>query len=374
MSDKRAFWLAGGLILLSIHAYISLRIYSTVGTGWAGALWLAWSISIMTLLYITRRTDTINNGRQKKWSDRLGGTWPLFAFYVFVALAAMDSLRWLTGIGLSPTRELAAAFAAGAVILTFGIRQANIIQTINIEFSTRKLPEGVDRLRIVQLSDMHLGPYNGILLLAQILRRVREVNPDAVVITGDLVDGDLTGRNRERAMLRRIKPKYGVYAVPGNHEYYHDIGEAVSFMESAGIRVLRGGCAEAGGIIIAGADDHDHLEKAEWGLSKSEALLLSIPQEDRGKFILFLRHRPVIEPGTDGLFDLQLSGHTHGGQLLPMLSSRHKISGRSRGVKRLKNGSSLYVSNGAGYVGPPVRFFAPPEITVFDLVRENGKA
>lgn len=372
MSDKKEFWAGVGLVLLAMHVYVYLRIRAVVDMGWLSGLWLVWSVAIMTLPFFTRQTDRINNGARKKWSDRLGGTWQLYAFYVFVVLGVLDLLNWFTGIRLSPLPELLAALAVSAVILVFGIRQANIIQTIKIDIFTGKLPQETDRLRIVQLSDLHLGPFTGVLLLRQIMRRIREAEPDIVVITGDLADGKLKGRKRELAMLRRIKPKYGVFAVPGNHDYYDDIVETVAFMQAAGIRVLRGETVGAGGIIIAGADDLDHLEKAEWGLSKSETMLLSIPGGNRDKFVLLLRHRPVVEPGTVGLFDLQLSGHTHGGQLLPMLSSRHKIAGRSRGIKQL-GGGGLYVSNGAGHVGPPVRFFAPPEITVFDLVRKDDE-
>lgn len=358
-------------MLLAMHAYVYLRIRAAVDRGWLSALWLVWSITVMTLPFFTRRTERINNARQKKWSDRLGCTWSIFALYVFVVLGAMDLLHWFTGVGLSPLPEIFVSFAASAAILFFGVRQANTVVTIKIKVLTRKLPEGMDRMRIVQLSDLHFGPFTGVLQLQRIMRRVRETEPDMVVITGDIVDGKLKGRSQELAMLRRIKPKYGVFAVPGNHDYYDDIGEAIAFMEAAGIRVLRSEAVESGGIIIAGADDQDHIEKAKWGLSKSETMLLTIPGGNMKKFVLLLRHRPVVEPGTVGLFDLQLSGHTHGGQLLPMLSSRHKISGRSRGIKRLGGGSGLYVSNGAGYVGPPVRFFAPPEITIFDLVRKD---
>lgn len=356
-----------------MHLYIYLRISATFGIGWISALWLAWSLIVMTLPFITRKTKKINSAVQKKWSDRLGGTWSLYAFYVFIIIAAMDMLRKFTGIGLPFGYDLLAAFVSAAAVLIFGIRQANIIQTVLIKVPTSKLAENVDKLRIVQLSDLHLGPFTGVLLLAQILRRVREADPDLVVITGDLADGVLVGRKREIAMLRRIKPKYGIYAVPGNHDYYDNIDGTVAFMKAAGITILRGELAETCGIIIAGADDRDHIEKADWGLSKSETLLLSIPKEKRGKFVLLLRHRPFVEIGTIGHFDLQLSGHTHGGQLLPMLSSRHIISGRSRGLKKLKGGGALYISNGAGYVGPPVRFMAPPEITIFDLEREHGE-
>jgi len=103
-------------------------------------------------------------------------------------------------------------------------------------------------------------------------------------------------------------------------------------------------------------------------MSKSEELMESLTEREREKFVILLRHRPKIEAVTIGLFDLQLSGHTHGGQLFSLPSSRHKIPGRPKGLLALGRGSSLYVSNGAGFVGPPMRFFAPAEIVVFDLI------
>ena len=224
----------------------------------------------------------------------------------------------------------------------------------------------------MQLTDLHLGPSSGAFLLARVLRRVREAKPDMVVVTGDVTDGSLEGRRRETAMFRRLKPKYGVFAVTGNHDFYDDIEESLKFMRMSGMTVLRGEAAEAGGIVVEGVDDSDHLAEDKWGLTRSETLIVNTKSRFRDKFILLLRHRPVVEIGTEGFFDLQLSGHTHGGQVFPMFSSRLFVRGHSRGLKKLKRGSLLYTSNGAGYVGPPVRLLAPPEIVVIDIVRKEG--
>ncbi|MDL2298195.1 metallophosphoesterase [Synergistaceae bacterium OttesenSCG-928-D05] len=373
MSDKYIFWIGCGLALLGMHVYIYFRIREALGPGWISSIWLGWSLAMMELPFLTRRTERIRSGRKKKWTDRLGGIWALLILYTFLFLVLQDVLHWLTGIGLGVGYDLILAFILGAAALCFGVRQANNVQVIKLELRTEKKFESENgRLRILHLTDLHLGPFTGILLLKQIMRKVREAKPDLVVVTGDLVDGDLVGRSREKAMFRRVKPKYGFFAVPGNHDYYYDIDKAVEFMESSGINVLRNEFVETGGMIVAGADDQDHLTEADWGLSKSETLLLSVPRADQDKFTLFLRHRPVVELGAIGHFDLQLSGHTHGGQLLPTLSSRHIFAGRSRGFKKIKGGGLLYISNGAGFVGPPVRFLAPPEITVIDLVKADG--
>ena len=370
-SEHPILWVISGAAVIFMHIFIYARIAAAAGGKMISLAWLIWSILMMLVLYVSRRTERISSDEGRKWTDRVGGVWMFFVLITFLSFLLIDLIQYFTSFKLSGASELSAAFVMGLAVTGMGIKQANTVQKTMIRVSTSKLPEGCKRLRIVQLTDLHLGPFVGLPLLAQILRKVREAAPDIVVVTGDLADGKLAGRRREISMLKRIKPRFGMYAVPGNHDYYDDIDEAVFFMESAGMKVLRTEAAETGGIIIAGADDRDHLVKGQWNLSRSETLVLSYEREQRDKFLLLLRHRPIVEKGTEGHFDLQLSGHTHGGQLFPLISSRHRIAGYTRGLKKLKCGGCLYVSNGAGFVGPPVRLFAPPEIAVIDLVRSD---
>ncbi|MFA7207895.1 MAG: metallophosphoesterase [Synergistaceae bacterium] len=372
-SDHPLIWVIFGSAVLFIHIFIFFKISEAAVDGLLSFVWLALSTFMMFLLFVSRRTKRISSAAGRKWTDRVSGVWMLFVLFTFFFLLLIGFVKKMTDLPLSSGAVLSVSFFLSLLLLGMGIKQANTVQTTVIKVPTSKLPQGCERLRIVQLTDLHLGPFVGLPLLAQILRKVRDVDPDIVVVTGDLADGRLTGRKREIGMLRRIRPRYGMYAVPGNHDYYDDIDEAVFFMESGGMKVLRTEAVEAGGIIIAGADDKDHLIKQQWNLSRSETMVLSHEKEQREKFLLLLRHRPIVEKGTEGHFDLQLSGHTHGGQLFPLLSSRHRIPGYARGLKKLKCGGFLYVSNGAGFVGPPVRLLAPPEIAVIDLVRENER-
>ena len=372
-SDHPLIWVIFGSAVLFIHIFIFFKIAEAAVDGLLSFVWLALSTFMMFLLCVSRRTKRISSAAGRKWTDRVSGVWMLFVLFTFFFLLLIGFVKKMTDLPLSSGAVLFVSFFLSLLLLGMGIKQANTVQTTVIKVPTSKLPQGCERLRIVQLTDLHLGPFVGLPLLAQILRKVRDVDPDIVVVTGDLADGRLTGRKREIGMLRRIRPRYGMYAVPGNHDYYDDIDEAVFFMESGGMKVLRTEAVEAGGIIIAGADDKDHLIKQQWNLSRSETMVLSHEKEQREKFLLLLRHRPIVEKGTEGHFDLQLSGHTHGGQLFPLLSSRHRIPGYARGLKKLKCGGFLYVSNGAGFVGPPVRLLAPPEIAVIDLVRENER-
>lgn len=173
--------------------------------------------------------------------------------------------------------------------------------------------------------------------------------------------GKLTGRKREIAMLKRIKLRLGIYAVPGNHDYYDDIDEAVFFMESAGMKVLRSEAAEAGGILIVGADDKDHLIREQWNLSRSETLVLSYEREQREKFLLLLTPSDSRKGHGVPARPSALRTYTRRADLPSDLFQAQDTGISQRTQKNSKCGGFIYVSNGAGFVGPPIRLLAPPE-------------
>lgn len=167
-------------------------------------------------------------------------------------------------------------------------------------------------------------------------------------------------------MLSEVQTKYGKFGVTGNHEFYAGLPQALGCSEKAGLRMLRGEALSVEGLInIAGVDD-----PAGRYFGQSEAVqesdLLSSLSSDR--FTLFLKHRPVISKESLGLFDLQLSGHTHKGQIFPFSLLTGLYYPVDSGLAVLAKGSHLYVSRGAGTWGPPIRFLSPPEVTVIDLL------
>lgn len=377
-SERGAFWGLCAAMLAAVVVYIYMKIFAEGGFhAAAGAVWVAFCAAAAVMSFAARRTNLLSRSpRLRLFADWTGGLWLVFvmwSFSIFIIMTAADGLLGLgmTG-GAGAARALAASSAVAACVVAAGVYSALHPAPTFIQIETDKLPPDAGKLRIVQLTDLHLGPSSGAFLLARVLRRVRSAKPDMVVVTGDVTDGSLEGRRRETAMFRRIKPRYGFFAVTGNHDFYDDIEGSLKFMRASGMRVLRGEAVEAGGIVVEGVDDHDHVMEDKWGLTRSETLIVNTKSRFGDKFILLLRHRPVVEIGTEGFFDLQLSGHTHGGQVFPMFSSRLFVRGHSRGLKKLRRGSLLYTSNGAGYVGPPVRLLAPPEIVVIDIVRKEG--
>lgn len=205
--------------------------------------------------------------------------------------------------------------------------------------------------------------------LRRILSEVKKADPDILVSTGDLVDGQIDNLEKLAEPFQKINPRYGKFAITGNHEFYAGLDQALSFAEKSGFRILRGEAVTAAGLVnIAGVDDP---QVKTYGLFKGRSekeLLSELPHE---KFTLLLKHRPLVDKNALGLFDLQLSGHVHKGQIFPFSIITGLYYPTQAGLAKLSSNSQLYVSRGSGTWGPPIRFLSPPEITVIDLIHEN---
>ena len=163
---------------------------------------------------------------------------------------------------------------------------------------------------------------------------------------------------------------YGKFAVTGNHEFYVGIERSLEFTRKAGFKILREEAVIIPGIItIAGIDD-EAVRGWQKGENKSEQdLCLHI---DKSQYTVLLKHRPVPYTGSLCVYDLQLSGHTHKGQIFPFYLITKLFFSQYAGFYQLNNNSALYVSRGTGTWGPPIRFLAPPEVTIIDIVRSNA--
>jgi predicted MPP superfamily phosphohydrolase len=170
------------------------------------------------------------------------------------------------------------------------------------------------------------------------------------------------------AMLKELSVKHGKFAITGNHEYYAGLRRSLDFIEKAGFTLLRG---EATPLLpwmsIAGVDDPAGGGGGNPLARMDKEILAPIPKD---RFSLFLKHRPYVAEPALGLFDLQLSGHTHKGQIFPFTLIIKSLFPIDAGRLNLPDGSTLYVSRGSGTWGPPIRFLSPPEVTVIDLVPE----
>ena len=307
----------------------------------------------------------------------VGFSWMGFIFLFFCTGLAEDLYRLsvmgigkLSGAGGSWILSRRSAFfivlLLSAAFTVYGSVDAWRIRTEHVVIHTPKIPPGTERLRIVQISDVHLGLIVREGRLRRIVDAVRSAGPDLLICSGDLVDGQMENQKELAAMLRDVDVKHGKFAITGNHEYYAGIRRALGFTEKAGFTILRGEVTTClDWMSIAGLDDPAGRGNEGWKEVSEKEILSRIP---KNHFALLLKHRPYLDEPSLGLFDLQLSGHTHKGQIFPFTLIIKLLYPMDGGRLDLSNGSTLYVSRGSGTWGPPIRFLVPPEVTVIDLV------
>ena len=342
-------------------------------------IFFATCLLIMVLApFIVRLSERAGHEYIARFMAYAGYTWMAFLFLFFSLSILIDVCRLvLYLVGLISQRDFSRLTTAYRLFflvsivcslsaVVYGYFEARDIRTVTIVIRTEKIPKEAGGLKIAQISDVHIGLIVGEERLKKILNVVKKENPDILVSTGDLVDGQLDHLDGLAELFREINPRYGKFAVTGNHEFYAGIRNAVDFTEKAGFRMLRGeGLTILGLMNIVGVDD---IAGKTAGIYKdiSEKVLLSgFPSE---KFTLLLKHRPVVEKDVVGLFDLQLSGHTHKGQIFPFRYLTKLFFPTYTGYFSFGSNSRMYASRGSGTWGPPIRFLTPPEVTVIELV------
>jgi len=362
------------------HVYAFFRARSALGFGAGGGLALAAFMLAMTFAPILIRTaERYGFELAARMLAYLAYLWMAALFFYFgisllfdiiglitrlVALiASSDASSWLVPV---KTAFLASVLLSLSICV-YGYFEARDIRTERLTIATAKLPTGIDRLTLVQISDMHLGLINRAEQLDSVLRLVKAAQPDILVVTGDLVDAQINHLTGLAEMFREITPQHGKFAIMGNHEYYAGSDKSLEFMTASGFTVLRNESFTKGPIVFVGADDIAGVQLKRHSPVPEQMLFAGLPRE---KFTILLKHQPFINEASLGLFDLQLSGHTHKGQLFPFTWLTLLSYPLNAGRHDLGKGSLLYVNRGAGTWGPPIRFLAPPEITVIELVRK----
>ncbi|HTF12351.1 MAG TPA: metallophosphoesterase [Asanoa sp.] len=260
-----------------------------------------------------------------------------------------------------------AGLTAGG-ITAYGTRTALGAPRLDrVQITLAKLPRAMDGFRIATVSDIHLGPLAGRAHTERIVAAVNRTNADLVAVVGDLVDGSVLELGAAAAPLRGLQSRHGSFFVTGNHEYYSGAEEWLAEVERLGIRTLRNErqlITGAGGAFdLAGVND-----VAGEGTSTGGP---DIPGALRGRDdtipVVLLAHQPVqVHDAAEQHVDLQLSGHTHGGQMVPFNLLVKLDQPIVRGYARFGD-TQLYVTNGAGFWGPPVRVGAPPQVTLVEL-------
>jgi predicted MPP superfamily phosphohydrolase len=249
----------------------------------------------------------------------------------------------------------------------YGLVQARVPTTPLVRAPVRGLDPRLSGYRLVQLSDVHIGPTVGRSFVERLVQQANAQDPDAIVITGDLVDGTVDELRDAAAPLAGLRARDGVFFVTGNHEYYSGAPQWVSHLRTLGIQVLRNERVtierDGASFDLVGVDDLFGSMVPGHGIDLDEALA----GRDPSRPAVLLAHQPTVvrEAAKRGVA-LQLSGHTHGGQLFPFTFLVGLVQPWMSGLHEVGD-TTLYVHRGTGYWGPPMRVGAPGEIARIEL-------
>lgn len=368
-------------IAVGAHLYLAQRL--ALAPGWApgvraallGALALGF-VALLTQAFVRRRS-----GRALTALAWTAYTWLGLAFLLLVGTAASDLALGLLGVaapaGTTDTHAVARAQAfvvglAGLGLAGVALRRGLAPPALRrIEVPLARWPRALDGFRVVQLSDVHLGPLLDRRFAASLAARVNALAPDLVVVTGDLVDGGVGRIGAEVEPFGALRARHGVFFVTGNHDYYSGADDWVARMTGLGWRALRNARVaierDGAGFDLAGVDDHHGALVDPGG---GEDLARALEGRDPERPVVLLAHDPAtFRRASRRGVDLQLSGHTHGGQIWPFRWAVRLTVPWVAGLYR-EGASALYVSCGTGFWGPPMRLGAPAEIT--ELVLRAG--
>ena len=377
---RRAFFTVATLLAL-LHIYIGLRLVPAMALGAAGT---AVAIFLLAALWLLVPTGLFASSLKRfRWAEQL--TWAgLLAMGFFSSLLVLTVLRdaalLMVAAAGAGSAAVARASAIGVPLLALAVTLVGLVnarrvaRVVEVEVPIAGLPAAFHGYSIVQISDIHVGPTIKRGYLNAIVARVNALQPDAIAITGDLVDGSVQRLGIHTAPLANLSARDGTFFVTGNHEYYSGANEWIVELRRLGLTVLvnqhvvreRGGDA----LMIAGVADFTAHHYDESHRSDPHAAAAGAPANVRARVLL--AHQPrSAEAAADAGFDLQLSGHTHGGQFFPWNLFVPLQQPYTAGLNRLRS-LWVYTSRGTGYWGPPKRFGAPSEITRVILVRAGA--
>ena len=394
-----------------LHGYLWWRLVRGTTRPGRARRRLTWLTVLLALLpaaaVLTRRDLSLTAQAPLAW---VGFTWLGIAFYAFLALLALEPVRWLLhrrARSRAPAREpvpvresvpagapaaepdppselppdpgrrlfIARSLAVTAGVAALGtagtgVHLANSAPVVRrVPVTLPRLDPALDGLRIVTFSDGHLSATYGGRRFERLVETVNAQRPDVVAIVGDLVDGEVDELRGEAAPLADLVSEQGVFFVTGNHEYFVDTEAWLRHLPTLGVRVLRnervpvrrGGAS----VDLAGIDDRTAAGSGVPGHAAD--LDAALDGRDDATPVVLLAHQPfMVDQARAAGVDLQLSGHTHGGQLWPFDYAIRLDQPAVEGLSR-HGDTQLYVTAGAGYWGPPMRVGARPEVTVVEL-------
>jgi predicted MPP superfamily phosphohydrolase len=378
MPVRRAFlnplWL-----IVSLPGYIGLRLLPALSIGAAGlSLGIALLTAACVFIPLSIRVRSMKNRRIADAVAWVGFVAMGFLSSLFVltllrdvfllAVALLEGARYASSLS-TPSAQWALALSALSTLagLVIARRRPGVVE---IDIPVAHLPKALHGFSIVQISDVHVGPTIKRGFVEAIVLRVNALKADMIAVTGDLVDGSVAQLAPHTAPLGRLSARHGAFFVTGNHEYYSGERAWTEEITRLGMTVLKNRHVvlehDGASLVLAGVTDYGahHYDPAQ--RSDPSAALRGAPAGAGAKVLL--AHQPSSAPAAaDAGFDVQLSGHTHGGQFWPWNLFVRFFQPFTSGLHRLRD-MRVYISRGTGYWGPPNRFGVPSEITRIRLV------
>jgi predicted MPP superfamily phosphohydrolase len=360
------------LVLALLHAYIGVRLLPNLGLAAqaAGVAMLAASLGLMPKGFYLRE-------RAGPWAALVPWTAMGFFSWLLVLTLGRDLTLVIASLALSaPDREMWSRVSALGVLVATPLITAigffmarRVAPVVRVNVPLEGLPAGLEGFTIAQISDIHVGTTIKRGFVQAIVNRVNRLGADMVAITGDVVDGSVADLAEHTAPLAGLESRHGTYVVTGNHEYYSGAPAWIRELRRLGTRVLLNEHVvlehDGARLTVAGVTDYSahHFDASQ----RSDPRAAAAGAPDGVKVLL--AHQPrTADSAEQAGYDLQLSGHTHGGQFWPWNLFVRLQQPFTAGLNRLGH-MWVYINRGTGYWGPPMRFGIPSEITLIRLVR-----
>ncbi len=367
----------------SVNYYIFVRGVQAIPPG---AQWRRAYVAVFLLLSLS---VVVGRLLERAWASPVsevlvwtGSLWLGAMVYFFLAVLALDIVRLVNAIEpfyplwlrehYQGAKQVLGLAVCGAVLITViaGYLNASTPRIRNLSLRIPKRADGVQSIRIAVASDIHLGTIIGNRRIRRIVEKINSLNADLVLLPGDIVDEDIGAVMRENLgeALKSIRSKHGIVAITGNHEYIGGIDAACDYLTKHGVTMLRDRVMRVnGGVYLVGREDRSADYTRGMKRRPLKDLMSGV---DRSYPVILLDHQPFrLDEGARNGADLQLSGHTHHGQLWPFNHITSAIYEVSWGYRQVGQ-THVYVSSGVGTWGPPMRIGNQPEILNLTLTFE----
>lgn len=378
LTQQLLFWGIAFSIYGLINFYIIRRALLAVPESYK-SLFIITSVIIILSFIAGRFLERLSVNFISNTLIWIGSFWIAFMFYFFLVLVVIDLLRLINLIipffpafvthNIEKTKRITALIVLILVTVTVvgGYINTKVIITKTYKMGIHKNAGELKSLNVAMASDIHLGTIIGKSFLNKLVTEINKLNPDIILLAGDIIDEDLAAviKNNVGEELIRLKSKYGVYAITGNHEYIGGVEEAYRYLIAHGVNVLRDEKIKIdNAFYVVGREDRSIRQFAGKQRKELKDLLTGV---DKSFPVILMDHQPFkLNEALENEIDLQISGHTHFGQLWPLNFIIEKIYELSWGYG-VNGNTHYYVSCGVGCWGPPVRTGSRPEIINFKL-------